>query len=559
MATQSVSYLAGEDPGTAKANAEYQEALQKMLASLDARQNRMFDPQLLALAEGFLKPTQTGSFGESLGYAAGSLRAAQEKQALEDQKLAEARLGLAGKGLELERQKARERAFEQLARVGAPAAGEAPAEAPGAVPSGALGQPSAPVGADQVAQSVAQAGAGRLAQGVQIAPPDPSFPTFEQFLAAQRLDPSVNAGQAMLKWQELLKGAEVVTEGGMFNRATGRFYSKPGGAPVERKIFDRTFLVSPVNAARLDMAQEQGGDHYKNVATQVLKSMQGVGGTAPRDVTESEIEKVSDIERAKVLATESAKMEVEVPKMLDTALQIRSATDRIIQGASRSPEVFGVFEKPTVVAALGRLIDEGITVGATRINLAGFRPAVTQALLAMSPTQQQAIPGRTQDEKLDTLMRFAGDKAELELLFRAKYLKNQGSISNMETAMIPAMIGSERDSARVVQDKARLLSLRAQFDIKEAEKWNEMSEADPKLTYLQFRKSTAWRKMRDEYTAALRREFSSYIPRDESSGASAQRPASASTASPAAATSSTSSMRPTEGALRRLDPIAPMR
>lgn len=563
---KTISHLPGEDPGTVRANAEYQEALQKMLMSLDSRKNRMFDPTLLAMAEGFLKPAPT--FGESLGNVAGGLRAAQEKQALEDQKLAEARLGLAGKGLELERQKARERAFEQLARVGAPAAEEAPAEAPGAVPGGPSGQAAAagPVSTAGVARGVAQAGAGRLAQGVQIAPGDPSFPTREQFIQMQRLNPSVTPDQAMQKWQELLKGAEVVTEGGVFNRATGMFYSKPGGAPVQRRIFDKTFEVSPVDAARLDMAQAQGGEQYRVVANQVLQAMSGAGGAPPRSVIEADIEKTGAMEREKVLATESAKMEAAVPQMRDTAMQIRAASERIMRDASMFPQAFGVFEKPGVVAAFATLIDEGLSLGTTRVNMAGFRRAITQA----DPSMSQAA--------IDALLRFAGNKAELELLFRRKYLggQGQGAISNMEQVMIPNLIGSEKDTAQVLQDKVRLLSLRAQFDLKEAQKWNEMSRANSKLTYLQFRRSDEYQKMVDEYDQALRREFRPEPPRS-AAGAPATtppaRPAGATSvpaASSGAPQSTAPSARPAQAqpapggaplsnALRRVEPIAPTR
>lgn len=563
---KTISHLPGEDPGTVRANAEYQEALQKMLMSLDSRKNRMFDPTLLAMAEGFLKPAPT--FGESLGNVAGGLRAAQEKQALEDQKLAEARLGLAGKGLELERQKARERAFEQLARVGAPAAEEAPAEAPGAVPRGPSGQAAAagPVSAEGVARGVAQAGAGRLAQGVQIAPGDPSFPTREQFIQMQRLNPSVTPDQAMQKWQELLKGAEVVTEGGVFNRATGMFYSKPGGAPVQRRIFDKTFEVSPVDAARLDMAQAQGGEQYRVVANQVLQAMSGAGGAPPRSVIEADIEKTGAMEREKVLATESAKMEAAVPQMRDTAMQIRAASERIMRDVSMFPQAFGVFEKPGVVAAFATLIDEGLSLGTTRVNMAGFRRAITQA----DPSMSQAA--------IDALLRFAGNKAELELLFRRKYLsgQGQGAISNMEQVMIPNLIGSEKDTAQVLQDKVRLLSLRAQFDLKEAQKWNEMSRENPKLTYLQFRRSDEYQKMVDEYDQALRREFRPEPPRSAAGAPATTPPARPAGATPVPAASSGApqstapSARPAQAqpapggaplsnALRRVEPIAPTR
>lgn len=498
MATQSPLYLSGEAPGTLKANQETEAALERLLQNLEARQKKMFDPELLALAQGFLSPTKTGSFGESLGYAAGNLREAQQKSLEEQQKLDETRISLATKRMELERQRQREKAFEQLA------GGEPQAVAPS----------TGPVGAGEVAAQVAGAAPGRLTQGVKIGPGDPSFPTREQFLRMQRLNPSVTPDQAVQKWQELVKGADVVTEGGVYNRGTGMFFPKPGGAPVQRKIFDQTYEVSAVDAARLDMAQ--GTDQYRAVAQQVLQGMSGQGGAAPRSVTQTEVEKAAALERERTLAAESAKMEANAPQMRDTAMQIRAATDRIRQDLQAAPEVFGVFEKPGVVAAFGRLIDEGLAIGTTRVNMGGFRQAVTQAL-----------PGMTQD-KLDALMRFAGNKAELELLFRRKYLggQGQGAISNMEQAMIPNMIGSEKDTPQSLNDKSRLLSMRAQFDLKEHELWRQMSRTNRGLTYLQFRNSDEYERIVSEYDQALRQAFNrSAAP---ASAASTAAPASGS-------------------------------
>ena len=64
--------------------------LLRLRAGLDTRKNRMFDPVLMQTAAGFLKPTKTGSFGESLGYAAENAGAEAEKEMLrnrENQKL----------------------------------------------------------------------------------------------------------------------------------------------------------------------------------------------------------------------------------------------------------------------------------------------------------------------------------------------------------------------------------------------------------------------------------------------------------------------------------------
>ena len=78
--------------------------LERLRAGLDSRKNRPFDPVLMATAAGLLAPTKTGSFGESLGYAAQGAGAASDKelaQLKEDQKL---ELELAGKEMEFRQQ-----------------------------------------------------------------------------------------------------------------------------------------------------------------------------------------------------------------------------------------------------------------------------------------------------------------------------------------------------------------------------------------------------------------------------------------------------------------------
>ena len=87
--TSTINYLSGEDPDTLEANRRYQDALAKLTSSLDNRKNRFFDPTMLAMAEGFLSPTQTGGFGESLGKVAGKLGPAEAAALKEEQELAQ--------------------------------------------------------------------------------------------------------------------------------------------------------------------------------------------------------------------------------------------------------------------------------------------------------------------------------------------------------------------------------------------------------------------------------------------------------------------------------------
>jgi len=59
---------------------KYDEAMQKIMDSLSARQNRGYNPQLMAIAQGMLAPSVTGSFGEGLGNTAKYVQQSLDQQ-----------------------------------------------------------------------------------------------------------------------------------------------------------------------------------------------------------------------------------------------------------------------------------------------------------------------------------------------------------------------------------------------------------------------------------------------------------------------------------------------
>lgn len=81
---------AGDD-----ADQKYQQALNELMQRLDTRKNRLFEPTLLAMAQGFLTPTGSGSFGEALGNVAQRVGTVQQQQQKEDIDLAQMRLQVA--------------------------------------------------------------------------------------------------------------------------------------------------------------------------------------------------------------------------------------------------------------------------------------------------------------------------------------------------------------------------------------------------------------------------------------------------------------------------------
>jgi hypothetical protein len=138
---KTTGYVSGEDPATLEANRVYQDALARLSQSLDTRKNRFFDPVWLAAAQGFLAPTQTGGFGESLGNVAKNVSAAQAEDIKQEQAINEQRVAAAGKGVELQRMRANEANIadyltrKQKGPIAGPQAGALAGPSAGALPA----------------------------------------------------------------------------------------------------------------------------------------------------------------------------------------------------------------------------------------------------------------------------------------------------------------------------------------------------------------------------------------------------------------------------------------
>ena len=141
--TQPMSPFAmGEDPESALANQAYKEAMDKLLQTYEARNEKpFFDPKMLSLAQAFAKPTQTGDFFESLGNVAGSLQKSQQDEQTKAEDLARMRLELAGMGVNQAQQQSTMQTLRQ--RAAPPAEGPVARQPSGALPGMPAGEPSA--------------------------------------------------------------------------------------------------------------------------------------------------------------------------------------------------------------------------------------------------------------------------------------------------------------------------------------------------------------------------------------------------------------------------------
>ena len=97
MATKSPLALAeipGESSAMTEARQSYLDTQKKLLEALESR-NQLFDPILLAMAQGFLAPTKSGSFGESISNVAAFVGPAAEAERKRNIEMAQIRAELA--------------------------------------------------------------------------------------------------------------------------------------------------------------------------------------------------------------------------------------------------------------------------------------------------------------------------------------------------------------------------------------------------------------------------------------------------------------------------------
>lgn len=528
------SYLPGEDPDTVEANRRYQEALAKLTESLDSRKNRFFDPTMLAAAQGFLAPTQTGGFGESLGNVAGKLGPAEAAAAKEEQDLAQQKFAVAGQGLELQRLKARDAelgkylnpqgaapaappqgplAGPQAAPVAGPQAGPlsggalpsaAPAEAPapGGGPLSAGPAPAAPapaksavVGAPQGALTAMESNKPpgyEGVEGIQVAPPNPNFMTGRDYVRLNRFDKTKSPGDLIKEGQEIEQKRYRDKEGGVLDLATGKFYQYPTGKTEEIQIYGYpgTHKVDARTAAKLSMLAANDDPAYHDLAKRVVQGPRKAGpakeGDQPNRLkSQQELE----LETEKNKKMQSAQVESEIESRKDFNQRKKDADDTITTANvfrrfatdPNSKAMFGILNNDKVSSGVATLVRDGI-------GLPGF----TVGTKAIEDVMRNAGLNAADQAKYRTFLMYA---TQMQLQ-QSKYMK--GAVSDFEQKLMANAGITGQDTPETIRMKADLMTRRAQFDRRVAKVFK-----DSKMTADEFLDSDKYNEMRDKYNEDL--------------------------------------------------------
>jgi hypothetical protein len=525
---------------------KYLDAQRRVAEKLEERENRLFDPTMLAMAQGFLAPTKTGSFGESLGNVAGAVgpaQAAEEKRIMD---LAKMRLEMAQQGVQTEIQQKQAELKQRLINedLGAdspyskpptPVAAPQPsAPATGALPSAPAVQP--PAGAPAVApaplsaaQPVAQPEAPQAPQPAPLSRAaegpvgTPLFPAQPEGLTAQeRMDykRGLAAGKDPYEIRKDIMEARrknmVVNPAGTVgvNVLTGqKFGFDP--TPTDTYIYGYgNYKIPATYAAMLGEAQ-QNPDKYAELAKMIVfgpqaKSAQPsapnatptgaapAGAPAQRPTTaQSEATaaalKTEAEEDAKSAAARTTAAKNLFAPAIETRIVAQSAKDLVNQEGGKL--VMGIFEKPTVSAALAKMIDEG------KFTPVGFRDSMVAANVAFSvpqkPNENDEQYTERKQQILDRYYQTATQVARAK--FEAsKLAQGQGAFSDGERKLFADTTLSMKDSVSTINKKADMLIERANFA---QDMSREMNRA--RMNYDTFVDTPKGQKMIKDYEARL--------------------------------------------------------
>jgi hypothetical protein len=434
--------MSGTSPEDEEYKADFKKSQADLKAALSARENQLFDPVLLALAQGFASPTKSGGFGESLGTAAGLASQAaigQQKSAAEN---AQMRMQLAQMGLEQGRKDRAQRMVGDL--FGKP-------EGEGAPTVGATaGAPATE--SDQPAAK--PTGGMRSITGADI-------------FKITQLDKEL--GDALTKAVGVDRDRFKISMNGIvFDTATEKYLNIPipGQTQSDFTTPFGTFKMTPNEYSQFGEAMSKGQgkewiDMFRSGKIDVAgKPVVGAPAGAPAtDAAGRPTTAQADATAAaaKVEAEGTARQRIaqttEVKESAKAAMSLIPLYDRAdkLLKTKGIETALGVLEKPDFLAQIGTIADEGIKVGPYAINAPSIRKIVTNFA-----QDQNVINALTELGQVEAMWQFT----------QRKGLGSGTSVSNFEQQMVNAMGPNFKDPKDAYTKKLQFMREKAIFEQK---------------------------------------------------------------------------------------------
>lgn len=180
---------------------------------------------------------------------------------------------------------------------------------------------------------------------------------------------------------------------------------------------------------------------------------------------------------------------IEASSNADTNLSNIKYLNNII---NTNPKAFGVLQHPTVLAALGSVIEGGATVpGSGAAKVSNIDEAV-----------RKAMKGSTEDE-ITAAQKAAQKFSELQLNTAKVVLKGQGSVSDNERALVANMTGSIKNSPAAVRDILKWTEMRASYDKRVGDAFDKWENSNPSQSFRKFMLTPEYKAMKLDYSQKI--------------------------------------------------------
>jgi hypothetical protein len=510
--------------------------------SYDARMNLPFDTSLMAAAAGFLKPTKTGSFGESAGYAAEAYAADAEKAQLRKQQAEKQKMELAQQEMTMGTKNLEFEHMLQMAGYNPANAtkltGGAGAPSPTAMPSAAG---SAPAGGAPMAGGAPRPASAPANVGQSGAPNELPMISDRDITTAYAI--SKDHGDKIAAIAKMQREDLIVNEGNVFSKSQKKFLdvTPPNekaadfnfGPAGDRKttpdvyreykqiissgtddqlrdffIRQRWLAGTPSGAPRIGSAgtapaggaAPAGATPSVGGATPAGKPPAGGFGLPSKFKTAEEIAQ-EKMNQETALAENKKYAEAAGEMANDLRLSAFSATD--IKALAQEAGSIAKAAAPAFKLLMNK-DDQFRSEFDAYMQMAKTGAQAGQFGSFSIPTDIIERNGLT-SEQIQALQKFAQIEAQFTLFNRRLWLKGQGAISNGESTVAAQLGPQASDRPEVIQMKAQAIERKADFDEQTFMAFEQWRENNPNGGFSKFiSQSPEFKALKTDYIADLK-------------------------------------------------------
>ena len=470
--------------------------LMRLRAGLDDRKNRMFDPVLMQAAAGFLKPTKSGSFGESLGYAAENAGVASERDQTRQAENLKLESELAEKEMAFRRQLMGDKFMQRFE----PQAGAPTSTAAAAISKAPVLGEGTPVAQLSASQRILQ---GKPQERLVSEADIREASRYGDKDLVTRLENTMKRQQ---QDQELALKAQTNEQAAKSERVKFTPQGAPDTFVVEtpREVYDkymealRTRNRTKDNQTYFEFLRDNG----LLTQTQLPSEPAAPIKNAP-SATETEVEKQAGITRAQEAIKADQVLKTEIATSDKTAQERVIAADQIygLANSKETGRVFEFFTKPTIRNIIATAIEGkgGVRTPLGSVEIANIKKAMQ--LAGATPKEMDAA---------QTMLR---STTMLNVQDTISLMSKQGAITEGERALIsqlnPNVFEDTRNSAMA---KAQLVKARAEYDKDISDGYQKWAKKNPNGFVNDFKQSGEFKSRYNDYNKYTSDLAKKYFP-----------------------------------------------